>query len=51
MRDATTRLRRTLGEAKFNEESHLGAAMTLRQSVAYAADQVDQALRVMSERS
>jgi predicted ATPase/class 3 adenylate cyclase len=48
IREATNRLRQTLGEATFDDESRHGAAMTLRQSVEYAADQVDQALRSMS---
>jgi predicted ATPase len=41
VREATVRLRETLGERTFEEESRRGAAMNLRESAEYAAKQVE----------
>jgi hypothetical protein len=41
LREATVRLRETLGQRTFDEESRMGAAMTLRESAKYAAKQVE----------
>ena len=41
VRDATDRLRQTLGGSTFDEESRRGAAMSLRESADYAAEQVE----------
>jgi hypothetical protein len=49
VREATDRLRETLGEAAFDEECRLGAVMSLRESAGYAAEQVEQTLLRMSE--
>jgi predicted ATPase/class 3 adenylate cyclase len=44
VREATVRLRESLGERTFDEESRRGAAMNLRESTEYAAKQVELSL-------
>jgi hypothetical protein len=41
VREATVRLRQTLGQRAFDEESRKGASMNLRESAEYAAKQVE----------